>query len=63
MIDFSLLGGSNLLDSLSGNLLAGLATLLGSDLLDLLGDSLLCDLLCDSGSSDFLSDSTSYNND
>jgi len=63
VIDFSLLGSSDLLDSLLGNLLAGLATLLGSGLLDLLGASLLCDLLGDSGGSDFLGSSTSYNND
>lgn len=63
MIDFSLLGSSDLLDSLPGNLLAGLATLSGDGLLDLLGASLLCDLLGDSGDSDFLGSSTSYNND
>lgn len=62
MINFSLLGGSNLLGSLLATLLAGLlATLLGSGLLDLLGTSLLGNLLRGSGSSSLLGNA-GYNN-
>ena len=64
MIDFSLLGGSNLLGSLLAALLAGLlATLLGGGLSDLLGASLLGNSLGSSGSSSFLGCSASYKND
>ena len=63
MIDFSLLGSSNLLGSFLGTLLAGLLATLGGSLLDLLGACLLSDLLGDSGDRDFLGSSTGYNND